>query len=160
MVVGMMVAASVLLLDQATKALALRLLRPGRTVEVVGGFFGWQLTFNPGGAFGLAAPSWFFLVVTVVVLVVVLRHLPQSRGMPQTVSLGMLLGGALGNATDRVLRSGAPGDPAYLHGHVVDFVAFDLPVIGEFPRFNVADSAIVLGFLLLAVAVAREDVAG
>jgi hypothetical protein len=57
-----------------------------------------------------------------------------------------LLGGALGNVVDRVVRVGDPGDPQWLHGHVVDFVAW-----GSFPRFNVADSAITIGLALLVL---------
>lgn len=153
---GLIVAAAAYLLDQATKQLAVETLVRGRMVEVLGPDLGWQLTYNPGGAFGFAAPSWFFLVVTVVVAVVVYRNLPLVRRIPQAVAFGLLLAGAAGNATDRILRPGGPGDPRFLFGHVVDFVAVDLPVVGAFPRFNLADVAIVSGLLLFVLATATE----
>lgn len=144
--VGLLTAATMTVLDQATKVLVTRLLSPGRSVALLGEHVGWQLTFNEGGAFGLPAPSWFFLVVTVVVAVIVGRNLPVVPGPGQAVAYGLLLAGALGNALDRVLRTGDPGDPRFLHGHVVDFVAW-----GAWPRFNVADASITVGFVLLVV---------
>lgn len=143
---GALTAAIALVLDQATKHLATVLLRPpGRAVELPGPFT-LQLTFNPGGAFGLPAPSWFFLLVTVVVVVVVVRNLPRVTAVSPAVAYGLLLAGALGNAADRVFRSGGPGDPRFLHGHVVDFIASAL-----WPTFNLADVSITSGFVLLLV---------
>lgn len=153
---GLAAAVTGLALDQVTKQVAESLLLPGRMVEVLGGWLGWQLTYNQGGAFGLPAPSWFFLVVTVVVVAVVVVSLPDVRSRPQAVAFGLLLAGALGNAVDRVLRVGGPGDPRFLRGSVIDFVALELPVIGSWPRFNVADVCIVSGFLLLLGSVLRE----
>lgn len=150
--VGLLTAAGFTVLDQATKVLATRLLTPGVMVGVIGDDVGWQLTFNDGGAFGLPAPSWFFLVVTVVVAVIVGRSLPHVPGPGQAAAYGLLLAGALGNAIDRVVRVGDVGDPRYLHGHVVDFVAW-----GPWPRFNVADSAITVGFVLLVVTLWRDE---
>jgi signal peptidase II len=98
---------------------------------------------NPGGAFGLPAPHWLFLAVTVVVVLVVARNLPRVPSLLHAVAYGLLLAGALGNAIDRVARPG--GVPVgFGRGHVVDFVAW-----GAFPRFNVADSAITVGAVLL-----------
>lgn len=144
--VGYQVAVLALLLDQATKRIAEVALDRGVEVELLGPNVGWQLVYNDGGAYGIAAPSWFFLVVTVVVGVIVVRNLPEAPSMRAGIAYGLLLAGALGNATDRVFRSGDPGDPSFLHGHVVDFVAW-----GDFPRFNVADAAITCGFLLLVL---------
>lgn len=150
--IGMLTAASLVVLDQATKVLVTEVLVPGRMVALLGESVGWQLTFNDGGAFGLPAPSWFFLGITVVVGVIVLRNLPHVPGPGQAVAYGMLLAGALGNALDRVLRTGDPGDPRFLQGHVVDFVAW-----GAWPRFNVADASITTGFALLVIMLALED---
>lgn len=155
--VGGLAAAIGVLLDQITKQMAETLLVPGRMVEVLGSWFGWQLTYNQGGAFGLPAPSWFFLVVTVIVVVVVVRSLPRAGSIPQALALGLLLAGATGNALDRVLRPGGPMDPRFLHGFVVDFVALELPVVGSWPRFNVADASIVSGFLILLGAALRDE---
>jgi signal peptidase II len=149
--VGVLVTAALLVLDQATKELAESLLAPGAFVPWLGARMGWQLVYNPGGAFGIPAPAWLFLVVTVVVLILVVRALPQASSLTAAVAFGMLLAGALGNALDRVLR---PGDPNVVFGggYVVDFVAW-----GSFPRFNVADSAITVGFVLLVIALWLEE---
>jgi signal peptidase II len=150
-VVGLLIAAATLALDQATKQLAEARLVPGRFVPLVGDGVGWQLVYNPGGAFGLPAPAWLFLGVAAVVTVLVLVILPRASSLVQATAFGLLLAGALGNALDRLLR---PGDPAgrFGGGYVVDFVAW-----GTFPRFNVADSAITVGFVLLVLALWREE---
>lgn len=149
--VGVIVTAAFVVLDQATKELVERLLVLGEFVPWLGSGIGWQLIYNPGGAFGLPAPAWLFLVVTVVVLVLVVRALPQATSLTSAVAFGMLLAGALGNAIDRVLRAGGP-DASFGGGYVVDFVAW-----GSFPRFNVADSAITVGFVLLVIALWIEE---
>jgi signal peptidase II len=151
MTVGYLVAAAVVILDQATKHLAELQLVVGRPVAWLSDGIGWQLTYNDGGAFGIGAPSWFFLVVTVVVTVIVVRNLPRAPRLTTAWSYGLLLAGALGNALDRVFRTGDPGDPRFFHGHVVDFVAW-----GSFPRFNLADVAINVGFALLVLDLLRH----
>lgn len=147
--VGLLVAAIGIVLDQATKELAEAWLRPSEYVPWLGEHVGWQLVHNPGGAFGLPAPSWVFLVVTILVAAIVLRTLPATRHVLPATAYGLLLSGALGNLVDRVLR---PGDDELLGGHVVDFIAW-----GPWPRFNIADSAITVGFVLLVVALWREE---
>lgn len=155
-VLGLAVAAAGLAADQVTKRLAEQLLVPGQFVEVLGGWFGWQLTFNRGGAFGLPAPSWVFLVVTVLVVVIVVRNLPHSTSRTQAAAFGLLLAGALGNAADRLLGSAPLLRPPFFAGSVVDFVALELPLIGSWPRFNVADASLFCAFLLLVVTVALD----
>ena len=150
--VGYQVALVLLVLDQATKRIAEVLLDRGVEVPLLGPEIGWQLVYNDGGAYGIDAPSWFFLVVTVVVTVIVARNLPEAPGLRAGTAYGLLLAGALGNAMDRVFRAGDPGDPDFLNGHVIDFVA-----LGSFPRFNVADVAITFGFLLLLLDLWRAD---
>ena len=150
--VGLLVTAIFVVLDQATKELAEALLEPGRFVPLLGERVGWQLVYNPGGAFGFPAPSWVFLVVTVLVLVIVVRALPRTTTLVQATAYGLLLAGALGNVLDRLFRPGDPDGWPFGDGHVVDFVAW-----GTFPRFNVADSAITVGFVLLVFALWREE---
>lgn len=144
--IGYQVALVALILDQATKRIAELVLDRGVEVALLGEHVGWQLVYNDGGAYGVDAPSWFFLVVTVVVAGIVVCNLPEAPSLQASVAYGLLLAGALGNATDRIFRSGDPGDPAMFHGHVIDFVAW-----GNFPRFNVADAAITCGFVLLVL---------
>jgi signal peptidase II len=132
-------------LDRVTKILAESSL-PGAPIDLIPGAVTLRYTTNSGGAFsiGQSAP-WFFVGVSAVVAIVILatafRHTTRVVG----VSLGLVLGGALGNLTDRVIR--APG----LRGPVVDFI--DLHV---WPVFNLADSAIVVGAILLAWVGLRE----
>lgn len=147
--VGLLVATAFVVLDQATKEVAEARLVRGEFVALIGDHIGWQLVYNPGGAFGMPAPPWVFLVVTVVVVVVVAKTLPTTTSLLQASAYGLLLAGALGNVIDRALRS---GDGTLIGGEVVDFVAW-----GGFPRFNVADAAITVGFALLVVALWREE---
>lgn len=150
--VGYLVAAAAIVLDQATKRIAEVVLDRGVEVPLLGDGVGWQLVYNDGGAYGIDAPSWFFLVVTVVVTAIVVRNLPHAPGLRSAWAYGLLLAGAIGNALDRVFRSGDPGDPSFFHGHVIDFVAW-----GGFPRFNVADIAITIGFGLLVLDLWRAE---
>lgn len=154
--VGALVAGIALVLDQATKELAELELFRSRMVDVFAPGWGWQLTYNDGGAFGFPAPSWFFLAVTVIVTWIVVRNLPRVDRVSGAVAYGLLLAGALGNAFDRVVGKG-PGDPGLFQGEVVDFVAIRLPLYGNFPRFNVADVAITAGFVLLVIAMWLEE---
>lgn len=148
-------ASAAVILDQATKHLALAYLREGRMVDWIADGWGWQLTFNDGGAFGVDAPSLFFLAVTVIVTVIVVRQTPELDSARAGWAYGLLLAGAWGNALDRVFRAGDPGDPRFLYGHVVDFVA-----LGAWPRFNVADVVIGVGFGLLVLQLWAEERAG
>lgn len=136
-------AAVVILLDQISKWIALALLQPGDSVYVAP-FFNWVLTFNAGAAFSFLADAdgwqrWFFtalaLGVSVWIVSMLRRHVNDFR---LSLALTLILGGALGNVIDR-LRFGA----------VVDFVQWHLAGY-YWPAFNVADSAITLGALLLA----------
>lgn len=148
-VVGLLVAVSLVLLDQLTKQFVEQALVPGRFVPWLGDNIGWQLVYNPGGAFGLDAPHWLFLIVTVGVLVLVARVLPEAPTLAAAIAYGMLLAGAVGNVLDRLFR---PGGESFGSGYVVDFVAW-----GSFPRFNVADSSITVGFVLLVLVVLAEE---
>lgn len=142
--VATIVAGAFIVADQAAKELALRVLDPGTYRPLLGENIGWMLTRNDGGAFSVPLPWWVFPVVTLIVVVLFVRGLPEATYVGEAVGFGLLVAGALGNGLDRVFRPGDVGDPRFLHGHVVDFVAW-----GSWPRFNVADTAITLGFVLL-----------
>lgn len=143
-----MVATAGIVLDQATKELAEGLLRQGEFVPLLGDHIGWQLVYNPGGAFGLRAPTWLFLLVTALVVAIVVRTLPRTSSLLQASAYGLLLAGALGNMLDRIFREGE----GFLGGEVVDFVAW-----GTFPRFNLADTWITVGFGILVIALWHEE---
>lgn len=120
--------------DQATKALAVARLEPDRPIALVGDLLQLRLTRNPGAAFSLATGrTWLITLVALVVIVAVLRSSRRLGSMPWAVALGLLLGGALGNLTDRLLR-----EPGVGRGHVVDFIAYGQLFVG-----NAADVAIV-----------------
>lgn len=153
--IGLTVALVFAALDQATKQVAESLLELGEFVSLYGEHIGWQLVYNQGGAFGVGAPHWLFLIVTVIVFVVVVRALPRTPSRLTATAYGLLLAGAVGNVIDRLFRAPAPTtqNPAdFGGGAVVDFVAW-----GTFPRFNVADSAITVGFVLLVIALWAEE---
>jgi len=146
------IAAVVVVVDQITKLIALSRLIVGVPVVLVDGFLALTLVMNPGLAFGLLAgipASWRWvvgllsLVALVVLLRVALRILP-SGGWREQSAIGLIFGGAVGNLIDRT-RFGA----------VVDFV--DVYVRDwHWPAFNVADSAITVGVLALALVVLLE----
>ena len=135
------VAATVLALDAATKQWALSALADG-PVHLVGSVR-LNLVFNKAGAFGLGGAFVPFLAVAALGLVLYMAFKGDtSTRAPLAVALGLVLGGAFGNVVDRVFRS-----PAFLRGAVVDFVD-----VGFWPVFNLADSAITCGCLLLLAA--------
>ena len=136
------VAAAVLGLDLLGKTLAVAYLSGGGQVRLLDGLLVLRLVRNPGAAFGLGTGvTVVFTLVAVAVVVVILRTARRLRSRTWAVALGLLLGGALGNLTDRVFRSPGP-----LRGHVVDYL--ELP---RWPVFNLADSAIVTAALLMVL---------
>jgi signal peptidase II len=138
----------VVVLDQLVKQLVLARLQPGVFVPFLGERIGWQLIFNPGAAFGIPLPPLMFPLVTLVVLVAVVRSLPAGPAPLLVLAQGLILGGALGNVIDRVVRA----DAGLFSGKVVDFVAW-----GGFARFNVADAAITVGVVLIVLALLLEE---
>ncbi|MEU4345157.1 signal peptidase II [Nocardia sp. NPDC023852] len=138
----LVIAAVLLGLDLLTKTVAVAKLTPGDPVPIIGDFARLSLVRNPGAAFSMATGmTWLLTLVAAAVVIGVVRIGRTMRSLWWAIGLGMVLGGALGNLVDRLFR--APGP---LQGHVVDFVA-----IGWWPVFNVADSSIVCGAILLVV---------
>ncbi len=132
----------ILLLDIVTKHIAVAQLSDRGAVDVIPGVLDLRLTRNSGAAFSLAGGATVVLsLVALAVIVVVVFTARRLRSVGWAIVLGALLGGALGNLTDRVFR--APGP---LRGHVVDFVH-----LHHWPIFNAADSAIVCGGILAVV---------
>jgi signal peptidase II len=141
------IAGTIVVLDQITKAVALDHLAPGVPVHVIDGFVSLTLVMNTGLAFGLlgglpAAWRWIVALLSIVALVVLGRvamRVLAGGGWPARLSVALIFGGAVGNLIDRA-RFGA----------VVDFV--DVHYRGyHWPAFNIADSAISVGVTLLAV---------
>ena len=133
---------AVVALDLATKAWIVRVFQPGETL-VLTSWFNLVLAYNEGAAFSFLAHAggwqrWFFLVLSLGISAAIVLILRRQRGRPiSSFALALVLGGALGNAWDRVTL-----------GHVVDFI--QLHAEGYYwPAFNVADSAISVGVVLL-----------
>ncbi len=137
--------ALVIVLDLSTKWLADSTLQMYQQVPVIPGLFSFTLAYNPGAAFSFLADSggwqrWFFIAVAVgvsVLLVIWLARLAREKWL-EAMALALILGGALGNLYDRVV-----------HGHVVDFILVHWQQSWFFPAFNIADSAITVGAVLL-----------
>lgn len=144
-------AAVVLAADQFTKYLALENLPYQREVPVLGEFFQLYLTKNPGAAFSLGTGvTWLFtLALAAVAVVVIVLTVRRVRARSWAIVLGLLLGGVLGNLTDRLLR-----EPGFLVGHVIDFIHTPWMWLW-FPSaiYNVADMFIVTMMISVAVLV-------
>jgi len=141
------VAATVLAADIVSKVAIVAALSPQSSVRLLGGLLTLQIHRNPGAAFGIGGPSTtvLFTAIAVAVAVFIVRCSRRIASTAWAVSLGLLLGGALGNLTDRLFRSPGP-----LQGWVVDWIK--LP---HWPNFNVADSAITCGAVLAVLLAAR-----
>lgn len=131
----------VLVLDQLTKWWAVNALSDG-PIELIDGFLQLNLTYNTGAAFSIFTQSGPFLGILVIgVVLLILFALKDAGHITEAIGLGMVLGGALGNLTDRLFR----GD-GFVDGAVVDFIDFSF-----FATFNVADSAVTIGVALLLI---------
>ncbi|MCY9588580.1 signal peptidase II [Paenibacillus chitinolyticus] len=141
----------VFLIDQGTKWLVVKNIPLHDSIPVIGEFF--QLTShrNRGAAFGILQDQrWFFILATLIIVVGVVLYLNRTRKAGQklmSLALALLLGGAVGNFLDRLL-----------FGEVVDFLQlhFQFSFFGKavdyiYPIFNIADSAIVIGVILIFI---------
>jgi signal peptidase II len=127
--------------DQATKSWAVHALA-AKPIDLIGRHVQLALTRNSGSAFSRFQGYTPVIAIGAIVIAVILaRALRAQHDRVLLVALGLVLGGALGNLVDRLARS-----PGFLRGEVVDFVK-----LGSFPVFNVADSALTVGAVLLAL---------
>ena len=130
--------------DQATKNWVVTHLPEGEVVPVWGDVVQWLFVRNPGAAFSMASgATWIFTLLAAVVVVVIVWQVKRLRSIPWAIFLGLLLGGVVGNLTDRLTRE--PGFPV---GHVIDFILtpWMMPAI-----YNVADIAIVTAMCLFVL---------
>jgi signal peptidase II len=139
------IAVLVYAVDRVTKWVVQRELAGRPPIDLISGVLRLRYTTNTGGAFGLfGGQSWLFFLATLVVCLVIAAASTRLVSAPSAVGLGLILGGALGNLTDRLVR-GPRG--------VVDFIDFRV-----WPVFNAADSAIVIGAMVILVAgILRRD---
>ena len=136
------ISAVVLVLDQVSKAWAISSLVEGERHDLLGNLLGFQLVFNPGAALSIATGmTWVLTIVATVVIVVIVRASRRIGSWAWAVALGLLLGGALGNLVDRLVR-----EPGLARGEVVDFIAYANWFVG-----NIADIAIVSAAVLVVI---------
>lgn len=136
-----------LLLDTVTKVVVVANLEGGPPVRVLGGLIYLDVLRNPGAAFSLATGlTWLLALLALVVVGVIVWLAPKLRSTGWAVGLGLVLGGACGNLADRLFRA-----PGVLQGHVVDFLSVFGPNGEYWPVFNLADSAIVCGGVLVVL---------
>lgn len=135
-------------LDQFGKALVVATMTEGENVRVLGDVLQWHLVKNPGAAFSFATGlTWVFTLIGAGVVVFVLWFARRIRSNRWALVFGLLLGGVLGNLTDRLVREPGPG-----RGFVIDFISTPwlVPAI-----YNVADACIVASMILLLLLTLR-----
>lgn len=136
-------AVCILILDQVTKYIIIEKLPINSSIEVIGGFFYITHVKNSGAAFGLFQDRIRVLTIisiVAIVLIIILKIILKLNYAFYNVSLGFILGGALGNLIDR-----------YFVGEVTDFINFTF-----WPVFNIADSFLIIGFCLIIILILRE----
>lgn len=130
-----LLAAAVILIDQLTKVWAVAALSDGSRVRLLGSWLSLVLLRNPGAAFSFATgQTWLFALIAVVVSGIVVWVSRRLASTWWALALGLVLGGAVGNLVDRLVRS-----PGFLRGRVIDFLDYGGHFVG-----NIADIAIVV----------------
>ncbi len=140
------IAIVITVLDYITKQIAESSLQRGQSVEVIGDFLRFTLGYNTGIAFGLSignSSRWLLVIITLATmgLIVWLFRSVEERHKAQVAAFGLIMGGAIGNLLDRVF--GSQG--------VIDFIDVGVGTT-RFWTFNIADSAITVGAVLLILA--------
>ncbi|MEU0195699.1 signal peptidase II [Streptomyces afghaniensis] len=129
-------------LDLISKMIVVAKLEHHPPIEIIGDWLKFEAIRNAGAAFGFGeAFTVIFTMIAAAVIVVIARLARKLYSLPWAIALGLLLGGALGNLTDRIFRA-----PGVFEGAVVDFIAPK-----HFAVFNLADSAIVCGGILIVL---------
>ncbi|PKL19346.1 MAG: signal peptidase II [Spirochaetae bacterium HGW-Spirochaetae-5] len=137
--------------DAVTKNLALKHLGSYNSFDFFGGFLRLDLVFNRGGVFGIMQGyKNFFMIVSIIVLLIMVAYYFYERTMPALfrIAMALIIGGAAGNIFDRLV----PGRPG-----VVDFFSVGVDGVYRWPTFNIADSVIIAGAILLVIIVYIED---
>ncbi len=151
------VALAVLILDQLTKYWV-RTTPELHHYTLIEGWLAFNLTRNPGMAMGIHwADTWIISLVAIAASIVILVYVWKTYKPANTgymICMGLIIGGALGNITDRIFQARIGGYGGVLDGHVIDFIHFKLSIGGfdVFPYiFNVADSAITVAIVTLII---------
>lgn len=133
----------VFVLDRLTKALAASYMSYGQSIKVLPGIFHITFVLNTGTAFGLfKGQNLFFISVSIIIIIAILVYafIVKIPHLAARLALGLILGGAAGNLFDRIR-----------FGNVIDFLDFRI-----WPIFNIADSAITIGMLILVWIILRR----
>jgi lipoprotein signal peptidase len=140
------VAVLVLALDIVSKTIVVATLSDRTPIRLLGGFLTLREDRNPGAAFSIGTSMTIvFSAIALGVIIFIVRSARRIYSLPWAIALGLLLGGAMGNLTDRIFRSPAP-----FRGWVVDWIQ-----VPHWPVFNLADSAIVCGGVLMVLLATR-----
>ena len=144
---SLLISAVIVLLDQVSKAWALRDLADGRIIQVIW-TMQFNLTYNRGMAFSRGTGIGPIIgVIGLVVVVLLLLSLRRAENALTRVATGLIIGGAVGNILDRLFRGSG-----WMRGAVVDFIDFQW-----WPVFNVADMAIMIGAATMMVAMLKYN---
>lgn len=141
----LLVSVGITLIDRLTKLAIMRWLPPGREIHLFDGELIWiQHVLNPGMAFGMRfLPPIVLAIISLVAVIGLTYYIYKFPVLPavQGISLAIILGGAAGNMIDRLF-----------YGEVVDFLSIDFPdfIMNRWPTFNIADSAVLTGVIILA----------
>ena len=137
----------ILVLDQITKFIIASSMKVGDSFEVIPNFLNITSHRNDGAAWGILSGkmSFFFIITIIILVVLIVFYIKEAKNnVLMQIAISLLFAGALGNFIDRVL-----------HGEVVDFV--DTYIFGyNFPIFNVADSSLTIGVLLIIIALLTD----
>lgn len=146
-IAALLIAAFAVGLDQWTKNLAEANLDPSDPVRILGGLVYLDLTWNSGAAFSLGTNyTWIFTIIASAVVVFLIVLSTRIVYPVWALAIGLVLGGAAGNLVDRYFR-----EPDFARGHVVDFISVFKPDAQAFPIFNIADSALCCGVVLIVL---------
>jgi signal peptidase II len=145
------IAVFVILLDQLTKYIVMKSMYVGESIQIIPNFFYISSSRNSGAAWGILQDKmYFFYLITIVFVIAVVYFIQkQAKGNKLLgISLGLILGGAIGNFIDRLVRQ-----------EVVDFI--HVYIFGyDFPVFNIADSSLCIGVILMIIITFMEDKRG
>lgn len=143
-VITVVIAIVIVAVDQLSKWWAIENLSDGEVIPVIGDWIRFVLVYNPGAAFGLGTGyTWILAIVAVAAAVAVAWYAWKVKSLAWAIVLGMILGGAITHAGDRLFR-----EPGFAQGHVVDFIGYFDWFVG-----NVADIMIVVGAALAVLLV-------
>ena len=137
-----------LVIDQISKILVVKLIDINHPIEVIKNFFYLTYTHNTGAAFSILTGQRIFLIlIAIVILIILINYIRKNQVKEKLdiISFSLIIGGSLGNLIDRIVR-----------GYVVDFL--DFKIFGyNFPVFNLADTFIVVGVFLLLIVTFRKE---